>query len=386
MSSDTPDDPRRNPPTALDGALFIDVSNTLETSHLSGIQRVTLELAAALAAQTTVELLDGRSGTFRRLRSDQHRRLASLRIGRSKHQVARRIGNRLAAATRPTRSRLGLGAGTVLLDLEASWHAPIARSELLPAIGAHSAALIHDVLPITNPEWFPAKSVSRFSSWFDAHIAAGSTLLAVSNATANAVASLGHARPSVIRLGGQVGPSRSSGNGLLMVGTIEPRKGHEIVLDALDILGAEAPIVDVVGRPGWNTAELTQRLAAHPNVRWHRSIDDHDLETLWSLTGLLLQPSLGEGFGLPVVEGLQRGVAVASSDIAVMAEVGRGATTLVPHDVQAWADVIARFAAAPADWPRPSPLAWPTWAESASDVLQALTAHHEWPDATPASQ
>lgn len=366
--------------------LCIEISNTLETSSLSGIQRVTLELSQALGELASVVHLDGRNGRLVTLRPDQRRRLRGLRGGKSGRNVSHRVESRLTRSTPPIRSAFEFDAGTVLLDIEASWHAPLSRADLLPQLNSPTAALVHDILPISNPEWFPPSSIARFRSWFDAHVTAGSTLLAVSNATADAVAAAGSERPAVIRMGRTGAAPISTGNGILMLGTIEPRKGHATILDALDLLGDAAPIVDVVGRAGWNTEDLANRLEAHPKVRWHRSLSDAGLEALWALTGLLLQPSLGEGFGLPVIEALQRGVAAATSDIEVMREVGQGQTLLLPHDSQAWSDLLTSFTADPTAWPRPERHGWPSWRDTATDVLAALTAAGVWPDAAPASQ
>ncbi len=376
--------------------LYVDVSNTLEAASLSGIQRVTLELTEALGELATVVALDGRTGRLVPLLPGQYRRLQRLRMGHGGRTIAQRIVSRAiksspavgSAAVRSLagRSAVAFDADSVLLDIESSWHAPIRRADLLARFDTPSAALIHDILPITNPEWFPPEAVSRFRSWFDAHVAAGSTLMAVSNATADAVAAAGAERPTVIRMGSSAASPISTGSGILMVGTIEPRKGHTIVLDALDLLGADAPIVDIVGRPGWNTSDLVNRLELHPKVRWHRGLDERDLETLWGLSGLLLQPSLGEGFGLPVVEALQRGVSVASSDIPVLHEIGRGQTTLLPTDAEAWANTLASFATDPGSWPQPDRLEWPTWNDSATDVLGALTTAAAWPDGKPCAK
>lgn len=366
--------------------LCIEVSNTLETASLSGIQRVTLELSQALSELASVVHLDGRSGRLLTIRPDQRRRIQGLQKGKNVRNISHRIESRLARSAQPIRSPFGFDANDVLLDIEASWHAPIRRAELLPQLDSPTAALIHDILPITNPDWFPPASVARFRSWFDAHTTAGSTLLAVSNASADAVAATGVDRPTVVRMGHTDTAATSTGNGILMIGTIEPRKGHATILDALDLLGNAAPIVDVVGRPGWNTEDLSTRLETHSKIRWHRGISDADLEVLWTLSGLLLQPSLGEGFGLPVIEAIHRGVAAATSDIEVMREVGRGQTSLLPFNPQAWADVLARFATDPAAWPRPNRRAGPTWRDTATDVLSALNAAGVWPDPARASQ
>lgn len=365
--------------------LCIDVSNTVEAASLSGIQRVTLELGAALGELVDVVRLDGRSGRLVRLHPGLRRRLERLRDGSNRRSLAQRLEGKIVRSS-PMRPLFRPNSIDVLIDIEASWHAPMQRAELLPQWESPSAALIHDILPLTNPEWFPADSVSRFRSWFDAHVSADSTLLAVSNASADAVASLGTKRPTVIRLGHTGATPISEGGGILMIGTIEPRKGHSIVLDALDLLGDEAPVIDVVGRSGWDTTDLVARLDRHPQVRWHRSVSDVELESLWQLSGMVLQPSLGEGFGLPVIDALQRGVAVVSSDIPVMSEVGRGQTTQLPFDAAAWAETLAAYAADPAAWPRPRRLDWPSWRDAAMDTLQALTDAGVWPDAASSSQ
>lgn len=367
-------------PMSTSPRLCIDVSNTLEAASLSGIQRVTLELRAALAASADLVTLDGRSGRFAEVRRSQRQRLERLRSASHNRSISQRIEARAVRSLPSARPTFEFRHDDVLLDIEASWHAPMPRAALLPTLESPSAALIHDVLPITNPEWFPSASCDRFASWFEAHVAARSTLLAVSEATADAVTTLGVERPAVIRIGQPPSPPMHPGTGILMIGTIEPRKGHALVLDALDLLGDEAPVVDVVGRPGWDTKTLSDRLEGHPKIRWHQGVSDLDLDALWQRSGLLLQPSLGEGFGLPVVEALHRRIAVMSSDIPVMREVGRGETTMLRLDAAAWAERLASYADDPAAWPRPQPLDWPSWTDSASDTLHALTTAGVWPD------
>lgn len=370
--------------------ICIDVSNCLEAASLSGIQRVTLELSQALAQLTSVQLLDGRSGRFTPIRPRQQRRLDRLQDGQHHRSTSQRLESRLlrSARTGTGRRLSAIAVGAVVLDIEASWHAPMSRAQLLPRLDNPTAALIHDILPISNPEWFPPVAAERFRAWFDAHRTAGSTLLAISNASADAVAATGAPRPTVIRVGHRLPAETPPGNGkagptgVLMVGTIEPRKGHELILDALDQLGSDAPTIDVVGRAGWDTEQVVSRLEAHPNVRWHGSVDNRDLDELWALTGLVLQPSLGEGYGLPVAEAMQRGLPVLSADIAVLAEVGRGQTTLLPLTTSAWADALSTYKQSPHHWPRPEPLDWPTWRDSAHDVLEALRSADLWPDDT----
>ena len=379
--------------------LGIDLSNTIEAPSISGVQRVALGLTEALRGAWPVVMLDGRSGSLSPADSVALARLRRLEEGRRGATIAGRIETRLRRLRRsvgdtPGRpARQDLEPGDVLLDLEPSWHAPQARSELLPQLRFHdinTAVLLHDVLPLTDPQWFPPVSVERFTSWFEAHLAADSTLLAISASTADSVEERTHRRPTIIRLGAEASvrnaSSSSHGHGLLMLGTVEPRKGHSVVLDALDLLGPRAPIVDVVGRPGWAPSDLLDRLREHPKIRWHQHASDREVAQLWAVTGLLLQPTLGEGYGLPVVEALQRGIAVVASDIPVMHEVARGQAVHLPADPVSWAATMSDFARDPDAWPGPIPLEWPTWSDGAGDILDALRAAGRWPDQDPTSR
>ncbi len=383
--------------------LGIDLSNTIEAPSISGIQRVALGLTEALSNHVPVAVLDGRQGALAPAGRLARARLRRLQGGHSGTNLLGRLESRLrrlgAGRHRSDHFDDRLDAGDVLIDIEPSWHAPQRRDELLPRLADRSiltAAVLHDVLPLTDPDWFPPESVERFTRWFEAHVAADSVFIAVSAATADLTASRIGRRPAVMRMGttppsgNDRGPTTggrpSTGSGLLMLGTIEPRKGHQVILDALDRLGADAPTVDVVGRAGWGDPSVLRRLADHPRVRWHRHAADEQVADLWETTGLLLQPSLGEGYGLPVVEALQRGVAVAAADLPVLREVTRGHATFVPHDPAAWAEALSRFAADPSAWPRPEPLSWPSWDGSADDVLSALRTAGRWPDPDPGSR
>jgi len=213
----------------------------------------------------------------------------------------------------------------------------------------------------------------------EAHRDAGSHFLAISHATADSLRTWLDRDLSipVVRLGVDHRPhdvTENRGAGILMLGTVEPRKGHDVLLDALDELGDDAPVVDVVGQPGWASPQLTARLDAHSSVRWHRYLSDQDLADLWALTGLLLQPTRGEGFGLPVAEALHRNVLVLASDLPVLRESGGEAASYVAvADTAAWAAGIAAFETDPESLAGPRSALLHTWADGANDVWAAVT-------------
>ena len=412
-----------DPPASIQVA--VEVSNTLVSLRTSGLQRLATELITHLDAEPDVDvtLLDGRSGQLRPLSSFDRRRLANhFNRQHQKHSNASaltaRIGRRLRLEqaerlplTRPWLSspRSTVGTPTWFIDLDGAWHSPLARNILLPTLagaetgpgdsGVQTAALVPDLLPIEHPEWFPASSIDRFRRWLEAHRDAGSDWLAISNATALSLRNwLGdESTPvSVVRLGVDVGSDqkpkatehadaggRSKSEGLsrqpliLMLGTVEPRKGHDLLLDALDLDG-DGPAIDVVGSAGWADPSLITRLENHPRVRWHQSLNDQQIGELWLRASLLIQPTRGEGFGLPVAEALARGIPVFASRLEVLVESGQGCAELVDTNAQAWADALHRFSSDPT-WPselqrRTQAFVAHSWADSAADIRSALQA------------
>jgi glycosyltransferase involved in cell wall biosynthesis len=102
------------------------------------------------------------------------------------------------------------------------------------------------------------------------------------------------------------------------------------------------------------------------------------LEELLASATLLVQPSLEEGFGLPVAEGLAAGVPVAISTAPALLEITRGAPveTFDPLDVDAMANAIDKVAASSGPVPV---LEWPRPADFARSVLDAIARAEQLP-------
>ena len=114
----------------------------------------------------------------------------------------------------------------------------------------------------------------------------------------------------------------------LMVGTIEPRKGHLQTIKAFEILwesGENFNLV-IVGKRGWLVDELVRYIEVHPELNkrllWLESISDEYLEKVYEVSTCLIAASEGEGFGLPLIEAAKHGLPVIARDIPVFREVG----------------------------------------------------------------
>ena len=120
---------------------------------------------------------------------------------------------------------------------------------------------------------------------------------------------------------------------LLMVGTLEPRKGHTQALDAFELLwadGVEANLV-IIGHEGWHVEDLVSRLTRHrfagKYLFWLSQADDHVLSLAYK-DRRLLAASEGEGFGLPLIEAARYGLPILARDLPVFREVaGKHAPT-----------------------------------------------------------
>jgi glycosyltransferase involved in cell wall biosynthesis len=144
---------------------------------------------------------------------------------------------------------------------------------------------------------------------------------------------------------------------ILAVGTVEPRKNYPRLLAAFrQMRGRSLPILIngrpgvpelvIAGRPGWAYGDTLQRIAAEPGVRYLGHVDEPTLSALYESASVLAFPSLYEGFGLPLLEAMSRGVPAVVGAAGALPELALGAAIAVePHDVNAIAGALERLLA-----------------------------------------
>ncbi len=111
---------------------------------------------------------------------------------------------------------------------------------------------------------------------------------------------------------------------LLAVGTLEPRKNYPLLFQAIARM-PDCPPLAIAGGKGWNYRTILQQLEGlglQSRVRLLDYVSNEDLVALYNGALLVVQPSLYEGFGFPLVQAMACGTPVLSSNTSSLPEVG----------------------------------------------------------------
>jgi len=282
-------------------------------------------------------------------------------------------------------------------------------------LGVSINFLIYDILPILRPEFFPEGSDIAHTSWLASISRVADRLICISKFVANEVGLwLEHKCPSRLKdleiyvtpLGADIessvptkGLPRSAKKILkslerditfLMVGTIEPRKGHLQVISAFDRLWDEGYKINlvIVGKEGWKPLPEHQRRtiprivsvirnhrALGKRLFWLEGISDEYLEKVYKVSSCLIAASEAEGFGLPLIEAAQHRLPIIARDIPVFREVaGDHAFYFKGDKPESLAEAIKEWLALYRDnrHPKSDNMPWFTWKESTKMLLDIL--------------
>jgi glycosyltransferase involved in cell wall biosynthesis len=239
---------------------------------------------------------------------------------------------------------------------------------LPPLRRGRSLVTIHDVSFLRFPQFAEDKNRRYLEKTIPRTVARADAILTISHFSAGEIASLlgadparvhaihlavaPHLKPApaeaVARLRKSYGLFRPY---LLSVGTLEPRKNIEFLVEVFESLPHYEGELVLAGAPGWKVGPILERIARSPaanRIRQLRFVPEADLPALYSGADLFLCASHYEGFGFPPLEAMACGTPVVSSPGGSLREVlGEAAVILEPVDPDAWRTAIRGLLADP---------------------------------------
>jgi glycosyltransferase involved in cell wall biosynthesis len=222
---------------------------------------------------------------------------------------------------------------------------------------------LHDLIPVSHPEYCRAGEAVRHHRRLEAMLSVGKGLIVNSAATRDELMAYATERnvdvpPCVVAsLAPAKLPEPFRGRPLekpyfVVLGTIEPRKNHSLLLHLWRQLvadfGDSAPQLVVIGQRGWECEQVVDLLDRCAALRGHVTelprCEDRELATWLAHAQALLFPSFIEGFGMPLVEALMLEVPVIASDLSVFREIaGNIPHYLDPLDGPGWRQAVLEF-------------------------------------------
>jgi glycosyltransferase involved in cell wall biosynthesis len=336
--------------------LYFDVTELAGFDKGTGIQRVTRALLQALRQRPPKDWKvvavrgDGASGRFVTATS------------LAEHQLTGHPESPDEIAIEPAE-------GDIFLSVDLAYNITPSLREELVRFRSHGVGVyfvVYDLIPLMYPEWFEGTNawfegndyLKLFNYWFDCVSEEGDGLVCISESVRKDVQAWIQRHPlkrstppqlGYFHLGSDITESipstgvpaqanevlarLKSSTTFLMVGTLEPRKGHELALDAIEALWAEGEDVNLVfvGRAGWKIEGLTERVKHHPRLGkqlfWLDGISDEYLREVYLASSALLALSCAEGFGLPLVEAAHYRLPLIVRSIPVFREICEDAAT-----------------------------------------------------------
>jgi glycosyltransferase involved in cell wall biosynthesis/SAM-dependent methyltransferase len=374
--------------------LYVDVSELVQRDAKTGIQRVVRSILA--------ELIHNPPGDYHIIP------VCGMPDGLGYQSVEVSQSGSGLLFTKPDQSPISYHDGDMFLGLDLQHQVVMSHAneyEKMRRAGVKVYFVIYDLLPIFMPDSFWQGASHMHADWLRV-IAQSDGAICISRAVADEYHTwleqhhlmprgnfdigwfhLGADLKSSVPTSGlpdnakQVLEIVSERPTFLVVGTVEPRKGHSQVLAAFNELWAQGIDVNlvIVGKQGWNVEGLAEAVVNHPELNrrliWADSASDEYLETLYQSCSCLLAASLGEGFGLPLIEAAQHEIPIIARDLPVFQEVagkhahyfsGFAATDL-SHAIVQWIELFSN-----GDHPHSVGMPWLTWEQSALQLKDTL--------------
>jgi len=294
----------------------------------------------------------------------------------------------------------------ILLMLDSSWPFFYKFADVFSELKARKGkvyTVVYDLIPVLHPQASSPEMTEMFSDWINSAVRHSDGLICTSQAVADELLSyitenkLTYDNP--LNIGsfhlGAIFPRVDKNDNLeqrkelssflqnrnkmfLMVGTIEPRKGHEFALNAFELLWQQGLDISlcIAGKAGWNVDSIMSRIHEHQELGkkllFIENPNDSELLICYRSATALVFPSLAEGFGLPIVEAAQNGLPVIASEIPVLREIaGDNVTFFSLSSPLCLSDTIKDWLLKPNDKGAGS-MTWLTWQQSSEQLLQII--------------
>lgn len=295
-----------------------------------------------------------------------------------------------------------LQPGDTIYLLDSTWSSPQRFDNLIGQardVGATVAVMVYDLIPLRHPQFCVDYMPGIFAQWLRYVVEHASVLTCISQSVVDDlkmwIAEQGSAispfrgqqivaTPLGADLDCQVYPDVEvrpelsafvrEGRVGAMIGTLEPRKRQDLVLDAYRTIWrddlSELHKLLILGKQGWNVENLVEELLAEDRTRvlWVPDASDAEIQWVYRNADRVIQASDAEGYGLPIIEAIHEGASVLASDLPVFREIaGNGITYFNPGCVTSLIQKIL----APAE---PSqPLKNRTWSETARLIVEQIS-------------
>ena len=426
-------------PEGADPTIFFDVTELVVMDLRTGIQRVVRELlehGQAGAARGTIVPVIAAGSRFHSLSEAGWARVRSPGAGVAEKRIAHQRGvprhvrlikraaninpalynmlQRVYFSTVLRRRSNGLydpdpvlvKPGDKLVLADSFWGGAPTLKAVSRAVsgGARANLVAYDLIPLTHPQFCDARLVEKFLPLMRRAIALSERVLAISEDCARAFrAQFPGANVIPIRLGhdirednvpAQAGAGRSeamwpealwTGDSrvFVIVGSIEPRKGHAVVLEAFERRWArgEPDKLLILGKVGWQVDDLIVRIEQHAEAGRRlfavHNATDAMLRNALQRAHAGIIASYIEGFGLPLAEGLSAGLPMVASDIPVFHEIaGDKAVYFAPGNAAALDEAVDLLHRRYAEMTRAAgEFTWPDWRTAAAEFFATVEGH-----------
>ena len=241
---------------------------------------------------------------------------------------------------------VSIGENDVFLSLDLNYLSLISNFDFyikLSKQGTNIWFLIYDLLPIDYPNYFLEGTAELHDSWLNNLLKIANTICiskAVQDNLDRYMFKKKIARKNLLNLQLYLGADlydtqnyslvrgvKIDTKKFIAVGTLEPRKGYEEILDVCEKLWAQGEIFEMhfIGKLGWKSEGLKNRVTLqsglNPYLFWHSTATDQELDFHYATCDALIAASFDEGFGLPIVEALRRQKVVFARKIEIFEEV-----------------------------------------------------------------